>query len=427
MTSDWPRFLGSSHDLISPETKLLKTWPEKGPTLLWEVEKGVGYTSPAVAGGRLILFHRLGDEEIVECLDAETGSLYWSHAYPTDYVDRYGFNGGPRASPVIHGSYVLTHGAQGKIHCFSLSDGKLLWHHDIAAEYKVPQNFFGVGSTALGEGDLFIVQVGAPGGPCIVAFKAKTGEVAWTAGDKWRASYASPIPADLNGRRRILVFAGGESDPATGGLLTIDPTNGHIESRFPFRSKNPISVNASSPTLVGQQVFLSTSYRTGCTLVDLATPGEVRKVWKTNALESHFSTAIHRDGFLYGFHGSGSHNTAIVCVDTKSGEQKWKFFPELEGEALVQGTRQSVPMSTGRGSLLYADGAFLCLGEQGHLLWLDLTPEGHRILDQTRLFAAAETWSPPALSRGLLYVMQNTKDKLAGTPPRLLCYDLRGP
>jgi hypothetical protein len=82
-------------------------------------------------------------------------------------------------------------------------------------------------------------------------------------------------------------------------------------------------------------------------------------------------------------------------------------------------------MSTYRGSLLAVDGHFLCLGELGHLLWLNLTPSGYRETARTWLFAADESWTLPVLSRGLLYVVQNSRDFVGGTEPRVLCYDLR--
>ena len=76
-------------------------------------------------------------------------------------------------------------------------------------------------------------------------------------------------------------------------------------------------------------------------------------------------------------------------------------------------------------SLLRIDGRFLAVGEHGHLLWLDLTPRGAEILSRASLFKARETWALPVISRGLLYVTQNTRGALEGTGPRLLCYDMR--
>ena len=72
--ADWPRLLGPAGDGHSPETGLLKSWTAAGPAKLWEHKLGSGYAGPAVARGKLIVFHRIGDEEIVECLDARTGA-----------------------------------------------------------------------------------------------------------------------------------------------------------------------------------------------------------------------------------------------------------------------------------------------------------------------------------------------------------------
>ena len=103
------------------------------------------------------------------------------------------------------------------------ADGELTERkRDIRAEYKVPQDFFGTASTPLVEGRLLIVNAGAPGGPCVVALEKATGKEVWRAGKEWGPSYASPVPAVVHGQRRVFVFAGGESDPPTGGLMCID-------------------------------------------------------------------------------------------------------------------------------------------------------------------------------------------------------------
>ena len=110
VTHDWTAFLGPTHNAISTETRLSRRLP---PPLIWEFTRGSGYASPAIAGARLVFLHRLGGEEIVECLHPETGATQWRFRYPTDFEDRYGYNNGPRSSPVIDASRVYTVGAQG--------------------------------------------------------------------------------------------------------------------------------------------------------------------------------------------------------------------------------------------------------------------------------------------------------------------------
>lgn len=426
VTSDWPRFLGPFHNGKSPETKLLKHFPTEGPTLIWEMETGSGFAPPAVVADHLVFIHRVGDENIVECLRPQTGERVWSHRYLTDYRDRYGFSNGPRCGPVIEDGRVYTYGAEGKLHCLRLADGEVVWKRDILREFRVPQDFFGVGSSPLVEGDVLIVNVGAPGGPCVVAFDKRSGKEVWRAGDQWGPSYASPVPADVHGERRVFVFAGGDSRPPTGGLLSINPRNGAISFRFPFRGKTYESVNAASPVLADDHVFITSSYGTGGAALKLLTGGGFEEAWRTDALRSHFATPIVHDGYLYGFDGSGRSETSLVCVDMKSGRRMWSTRLSWTDMLDTKRGRREVELGVYRGSLIYADTSFLCLGEMGHLLWLDLSPQGCKEVSRARLFYANESWSPPVLSRGLLYIAQNENDTLSHTPPRLHCYDMRG-
>jgi outer membrane protein assembly factor BamB len=419
VTHDWVSFLGPTHNGVSTETKLSRTLP---PPLVWEFPKGTSYASPAVAGDRLLFIHRLGDEEVVECLHPETGAARWQFRYGTAFEDRYGYNNGPRASPVIDGDRVHTMGAEGKLHCLDIRSGKVLWKRDLRAEYKVPQDFFGTASTPLVEGRLLIINVGAPGGPCVVALESTTGKEVWRAGNEWGPSYATPVPAVVHGQRRVFVFAGGESTPPTGGLLSIDPSTGTIDFSFPWRSRSYESVNASCPVVFDNKVFISASYRTGGALLEIRPDFTHRVAWTTQEFALHFNTPIYRDGCLYGFDGRNEPDASLACLDVSTGKILWREIPEWT--ETLNGRPQT--LGTYRGSLLAVDGSFLCLGELGHLLWMDLTPKGYKELARTWLFPARETWTPPVLSRGLLYIAQNTREVTRANGPRLLCYDVRG-
>ena len=424
---DWPSLLGPTHAMVSSETGLLKKFPPGGPPLVWQINKGDGYASPAIVGERLLLFHRLGDEEVVDCLNPRDGKQIWRFVYPTTYHDRYGYNHGPRSSPVIAGDLVFTFGAEGKLHGLDLKTGALRWKRDIVAEFKIKQNFFGIGSTPLVEGDNLIVNVGADGGPCVVAFDTQTGKEIWRAGNEWGPSYATPVPATIHGQRRVCVFAGGESDPPTGGLICLDPADGKIAFTFPWRSGRYTSVNASSPVIFSNRVFVSECYGSGGALVEALADGGCSLVWTNRKFGTHFMTSIFKDGYLYGVDGYVMQAARLVCVDANTGKEMWGTQPVWEETVTTKDGPRKLVRGTFRGSLLSVDGRFLCLGELGHLLWLDLTPQGCRELDRVWLFAAQETWTPPVLCRGLLYVCQNARDPFHDTPPRLLCYDLREP
>ncbi len=98
VTSDWACFLGPNHNAVSPETRLLARFPKGGPSLVWEVNKGSGYSAPAVLGNRLVLLHRVEGDEVVDCLKSDTGQRCWRFTYPSNYMDRYGYCDGPRQS-----------------------------------------------------------------------------------------------------------------------------------------------------------------------------------------------------------------------------------------------------------------------------------------------------------------------------------------
>jgi outer membrane protein assembly factor BamB len=422
VTHDWTAFLGPTHNAVSTETRLSRKAP---PSLIWEFSKGTGYGSPAIAGDRLVFLHRLRAEEIVECLHPETGATHWQFRYPTDFEDRYGYNDGPRSSPVIDGGRAYTVGAQGQLHCLDLATGRAMWKRDLDKEYRVPQDFFGRSSTPLVEGPHLIVSVGAPGGPCVVGFDKTTGREVWRAGKEWGAGYGSPIPAVIHGQRRVFVFAGGESNPPTGGLMSIDPANGRVDFSFPWRSRSYESVNASCPVVFDNKVFISASYRAGGALLEIRPDFTHRALWTTQEFGLHFNTPIYKDGYLYGFDGRNEPDASLACIDAASGKAVWREVPEWEEFIRAGSQLQRQMAGTYRGSLMAVDGQFLCLGEHGHLLWMDLTPKGYREVSRARLFAGRESWALPVLSRGLLYVVQNTRDFETGARPRLLCYDLR--
>ncbi len=433
VTSDCPHFLGPARDGVYPETRLLERFdrPEQGkvdPLLVWALVKGESYSAPSIKGRRLIYPHRIGGREIVECLDAETGDLYWSYDYPTTYVDRYNYLNGPRATPAIDADRAYTLGVQGVLHCFDLLTGHLYWRRHLADEFDLDQGFFGFATSPLIEGDLLILNLGRD--RCVAAFDKHTGRVEWLSGDQWGRSYATPVAATMHGKRVVFVFAGGMTKPPTGGLLALDPASGSIRFRFPWRSGRYFSVNSSSPVVSGNRVFLSSSYDVYGAMIEILPDLTGRVVYESRAFGSHWMTPIVHEGYLYGFA-----NARLTCMDWATGKRMWSKTIKLSD----QGRQDASPPGTGRGadqyreppgqggfgiaSLIRADGRFLCLGETGLIAWLDLSPQGCRFLSARRLFKARQTWTAPVISRGLLYVTQNQPD--SDIPPRLLCYDLR--
>ncbi len=425
VTADFPRFLGPTDDGKSPETHLLAKFPEGGPKIVWEMEKGTGYTSPVIVGDRLAFFDRIGDEETLQCLDPLTGKEYWRSSYPIEYRDRYGFSNGPRASAVIDSGKVYTVGVTAILSCHDLNTGTVLWRRDLMSEFGIPTYFFGYGTCPIVYDGKIIMNLGGKGELAVAAFDQHTGKLVWGTKHEWRASYASPVVKKLRGEDRLLVFAGGESDPATGGLLCIDPQTGELFDAFPWRAPKFESVNGSTPVVLGgNRVYISDAYEIGGVCLELTEDLKWKEVWKAPFLGSHWTTPQVIDGNIYAFRGRNEPDAWFVGYKAETGEELWK--KETLWTQEIPGSDREYNLSYFRGCMLHADKRVYALGELGTLAIMDLSAEGYEELDRAQLFLARSTWSLPVLSKGLLYVSQHEPDFITKKPQRIICYDLRG-
>jgi outer membrane protein assembly factor BamB len=414
--SDWVAFLGPTANSVSSEKGILAPWPKEGLRLAWEKKVVEGYAMPAISRGRLFLFDRVRDRNRLRCLKSETGESLWAFEYPTEYQDSYGYSGGPRCFPVVDGNRVYIYGAEGMLHCLRADDGTQVWKVDTKEEFGFVQNFFGVGSTPVVEGDLLLVQVGGSpkgsdtvdfqrvksSGSALVAFDKLTGKVKYKTGDEL-ASYSVPVLATIGEKRWCFLLA-------RGGLLGIEPQTGKVAFHHPWRAKILESVNASCPVVIGDKVFISETYGPGAALLKVKADG-VEEAWTDadknrdeKSMQCHWMTPIQVDGYLYGCSGRHENNAELRCIELATGKVMW-----------------SEPNLT-RSSLLQVDGHFVCLSEDGKLRLLKINPMKYEEVSQMDLTrpgdvkrAASPFWAAPILSHGLLYIRGNE---------RLVCLEL---
>ena len=420
---DWPRFLGPRADGTSLETGLLEKWPDQGPPLVWEKSVGTGYSAPSVRGRQLVLHHRIRDEEIVECFDAETGKSIWRYGYPSRYDDPYGYNNGPRCTPWLTADRCYTFGAEGKLLCLDLKNGQLIWQRDTSQDWNVPPAFFGVGSTPILEGEWLLAMVGGQPESGMVAFDAASGKTVWESvgkkswtgvpmagwpGDRtvvWnpfekQASYATPVAATLHGQRHLFCLM-------RQGLVSLDPKTGGVNFSLWFRARINDSVNAANPVVVDDLVFISGAYlKVGSVLLRVKPDGKgFEEVWRDTVLEIHWNTPIYHDGYLYAFSGRNEPDARFRCVEFKSGKLMWD-----RDESWVPHSTKT-PAVYGRGSAIRADGKLIVLGEGGKLGLFDANPQQAREISH---FQVPELhypcWAAPVLSRQRLYL--RSEDRL---------------
>ena len=428
-SEDWPKFLGPHDTGVSDETGLLEKWPEAGPPVVWKKKVGSGYTAPSILGNRLVLFQRIGDEEVVECLEAETGNHVWDFKYPTQFIDPYGYDSGPRCAPLLTKDRCYTFGAEGKLTCLELATGKRVWQRDTNTEFRVPEAFFGVGACPILEGDLLITMVGGLPESGMVAFHKDTGEAVWQSvgvqsweepkiryiRDTKLASYASPIAVTIHGRRLVLALM-------RPGLVALDPRTGAVQFSYFFRATFRDSVNAARPVVVGDQIFLSAAYDVGSALLKVHKDCQgYDEVWRDElAMQTHWSTPIHHEGHVYGFSGRHEVGSTFRCIELATGKLKWQTEEQNFGELPdpKDGRGQTAPKYYGRGSKILADGKFIVLGERGLLALVPVDSEKFTEISRVQ-FPELEypSWAAPVLSRKRLY-LRDVDD--------LLCVDLKG-
>ena len=404
---DWPRFLGPTGDGKSAETGITTQWGPTGLPIVWRRPLGTGYGIGSVAGGRFFQFDRLRNRAQLVCLNAQTGDRLWEFEYEIAFEDLLGYNNGPRSSPVVDGDRVYVFGPEGMLHCLRVQDGQPIWKVDTARRFGVVQNFFGVGSTPVVEGDLLIVMVGGSpaesqnigrmdldravgNGTGIVAFDKRTGQLKYAITDEL-ASYSTPQLATIGNRRWCFAFA-------RGGLIAFEPFTGTVDFRYAWRSRLRDSVNVSTPVVVGDEVLISEGYGPGSSLLKVR-PGGYEVVWsdpptRNKAMLCHINTPIYHDGYLYGSSGRHSANAELRCVEWKTGKVMWRQ-PGL-----------------GLSSLLYADGHFVCLSEDGVLRLIKATHQAYQEVAKAEIRESPDSqpllkppaWAAPILSHGLLYV-----------------------
>ena len=234
---DWPQILGPLRNGRAAETAVVPVWSPPGPRQIWSHSVGEGYAGPAVMGGRVIVFHRVGDQERIEALDTATGKVLWKNDFPASYSGGIDPDTGPRCVPLIHNGQVFVLGAAGDLHCVSLEDGQPLWSKATFSEFEVRDSYFGVGSTPIVVDDMLIANIGGKQAG-LVAFDVQDGHVVWKATDE-TASYSSPAVATLDGKRCV-VFVTCLS------ALAVRPADGTVLFRFPFGRRGP-TVNAATP------------------------------------------------------------------------------------------------------------------------------------------------------------------------------------
>jgi len=393
---DWPQWLGARRDgyAAADFPALEKLPPEL--KVVWRKKIGGGFSSPVVAGGKLVYFDENGKAETAHLLDARTGAEIWSAAIGGIYRDEWG--SGPRSTPVMDGDRVYVQSCKGEFRCLDLADGRVVWGVSFDADFGV--KFLGSkaneGTAArrgnngspLVDGDDIIVPVGATDGATLVCFDKGNGKIRWKAGDD-EAAYSSPVAATLGGVKQIVEFT-------ADNLMGVEREHGTVLWRVPFQTS--AKRHAATPVIFGDTVIVN-SHTIGLVATKIVNEGgTIRAVplWANEGLKINLSTPVRVGDYLYG-QGPGQ---TYFCADARTGKTQWQ-----------------VPWSCASGqentSTIVLGKNLLALTDLGELVLLAARPDQYQEL--SRVQACGKNWNFPACADGRIY---------ARDARELICYDL---
>jgi outer membrane protein assembly factor BamB len=393
---DWPQWLGPSRDgHTAADFPALEKLPSE-LKIVWRKKIGGGFSSPVVAGGKLIVFDENGSAEVVHLLDAKTGAEIWNASIGDVFQDEWG--AGPRSTPIIDGDRVYVQSCKGEFRCLNLATGATIWGVSFEKDFGV--KFLGSkaneGTAArrgnngspLVDGDDVIVPVGSTDGATLVCFDKRNGKMLWKAGND-EAAYSSPMVATLAGVKQVVAFT-------ADNLMGVEREHGTVLWRAPFRTN--AKRHAATPLIFGDTVIIS-SHTIGLVATKIVKDGgTIRAIplWANKGLKINISTSVRVGDYLYG-QGPGQ---TYFCADAHTGETKWQAtWPGANG------TENTSTIVVGKN--------LLALTGLGELVLVAAKPD--HFTELSRVQVCGKNWNFPACADGRIYVRDARE---------MICYEL---
>ena len=381
--ADWPNFRGPNHNGISSETDWQSKWPAEGPSALWKVNVGTGFSTVTVAQGRAYTLGNLKDTDTIYCFDTETGRPVWKYIYPAPLGANL-YEGGPSASPTIDGKRVYSFSKQGTLYCLDAEKGSLIWSTNVAAAVGAEAPNWGYASSALVQDNLLILAIGHYG----AAIDKATGALVWSSG-KDKCGYTTPVPCSANGSPAVVI----ESMDAVFG---VEAKTGRQLWSFPWKTQ--YDLNISDPIVSGNDVFVSSGYEHGAALHRFS-GSEVPQIWENSKMRNQINSSVLVDGFVYGVDGQVNGSPATLkCVEFATGTEKWNYS------------------GLGGGALVVAGHKIIMLSATGELVFAEASPQGFTPISRAQVLGG-KCWTAPTLANGRIYCRNATGD--------LVCLDVK--
>jgi hypothetical protein len=414
---DWPQFRGPKRDGVSTEKGLLASWPKDGPKLVWSFKNaGLGFSSLAIASGKLYTLGTRDKDEIVLCLDATSGNEQWTAKIgPIFTFEGNTWGDGPRSTPTIDGTHLYALGGQGVLVCIDISgkQPKELWRKDLVKDLDgqmMEQGFsWGYSESPLVDGKLLVCTPGGAKGT-LAALDKMTGAVVWRSTELTQAApYSAMMAADIAGTRQYIQAS--YDNINTGGYLHgVAAKDGKLlwsQKTVP----GEIFTIAPAPIVRGNLVYQTTDKE--CHLFEIGPGNKAKEKYKTAA--QRVMRVNHGGAVLVGdaIYGYGS-DRGWVSQDFKSGKRNWD-------EDEFSGQKSGSTIAADRMLYLYTDRGEVGLAKADATEWALVSsftiPARSQYPKSRPTSQASGAWSYPAIANGYLYLRD---------AELIFCYDVRG-
>jgi outer membrane protein assembly factor BamB len=365
--TDWPGWRGPNGNGILREADFDPASLNEGPTILWRASVGYGYSSVAVKDKYLYTMGNSGKKDIVYCLDVKSGEVVWQFSYEC----RLGQYPGPRATPAVDDGRVYTLSQEGHLFCLNARNGKVVWQAHLKKDFGLRSPGWGFAGSPVIDGDLLLLNAGTAG----IALDKKSGKPVWRS-KSGPGGYASPVLFDNKGVRFVALFG-------QRALHGVEVKTGKTAWSFPWKTSH--DVNAADPLITGSGIFISSNYGSGCALLEINN-NKPRLRWKNGKFDSHFSSFIYIDGYIYGNDGAAFSDRGVFrCLEADSGKEMWSA-------------------SLGFGSLIALDDTLVILNSRGDLILAEADPKDYVEIARAEGILPRKCWTPPAYANGKLYL-----------------------
>lgn len=391
---DWPQWRGANSDGISQEKGLLTEWPEGGPKVAWQVDTlGDGYSSLAIADGRIFTQGNVVGEGRILCLKESDGSLIWSVHPPLESrLYKHGKGDGGRGTLTVDNGLVYAEGGGGDVTCLKADSGEVVWTKHLKDDLGGSVPGWGFSESPTIDGNNVIVTPGGKDG-AVVALNKLTGEVVWRSSDVGdKAHYCTAVVVESHGVRQVITFTGGTGNKREPGasprVVGLDAETGDL--LWSYEKSANRTANVSTPLFHNDAVFSASAYGTGGGLARLTKTNDgfvAEPAYFENKIQNHHGGLVLVDGFVY---GTGS--KTLICMNFETGEIVWQ------------------ERSAGKGAVTYADGHIYLYGEKNKVALVEANPKEYV---EKGMFAVEKgkfpTWAHPVVANGRLYLRDMEK------------------